>query len=437
MVNNRKKVVFITTLMSALVVVSACGNSGSSNSTSTATPKTDGKAPATASGEKVTITYGGWSMDTMTDVIKAFQASHPNIEVKAENTPYKQYFTKLETAAQGGTMPDVLWMNGPNFVKYAGNGMLKDLTETIKSDQLDLSKYPNSLVSLYSLGGKNYGIPKDFDTIGLWYNKKLFDDKGISYPDSTWDWNKLTEAAKKLTDPAKGIYGFAAPMMNQEDFYNTILQAGGYVISDDHKKSGFDQPEAIEGLKFLTDLIQVHKVSPTLAQMTETAPADMFTSGKLAMYFDGSWAAFTINQNADMKNKADVAVLPKGKKQGVVIHGLGHVISANSKHPKEAWEFVKFLGSKEAAEIAAKQGGAIPAYKGSETSWLATFPQYKAKAFIDMAEYATPYPVSKNTSVWNTYETEILKNAWTGDKPVADAAKELGAKMNQALAAEK
>lgn len=437
MVNNSKKIVCLSMLMSSMVVVSACGSSNSSDPASSGAPTSDAKATAAASGEKVTITYGGWGLDTMTEVIKAFQASHPNIEVKAENTPYKQYFTKLETAAQGGTMPDVLWMNGPNFIKYAENGMLKDLSENIKKDQVDLKNYPASLVSLYSLSGKNYGIPKDYDTIGLWYNKKLFDEKGVAYPDNTWDWNKLTEAAKKLTDPGKGVYGFAAPMMNQEDFYNTILQAGGSIISDDHKKSGYDQPEAIEGLKFLTDLIQVHKVSPTLAQMTETAPSDLFTSGKLAMYFDGSWAAFSINQNADMKNNADVAPLPKGKKQGVVIHGLGHVISANSKHPKEAWEFVKFLGSKEAAEVAAKQGGAIPAFKGSETAWLAAFPQYHAKAFIDMTEYASPYPVSKNTSVWTTYETEILKNAWTGDKPVADAAKELGAKMNQALAAEK
>ncbi|OPH57703.1 sugar ABC transporter substrate-binding protein [Paenibacillus ferrarius] len=436
MVKITKKAAFAAMIMSSMVAVSACGNSSSTEPTSSGAPTSDSKATA-AAGEKVTITYAGWKLDTMTDVIKEFQTSHPNIEVKLENTPYKQYFTKLETSAQGGTMPDVLWMNGPNFIKYAENGMLRDLSDNIKKDQVDLKNYPTSLISLYSLGGKNYGIPKDYDTIGLWYNKKLFDEKGVSYPDATWDWNKLTEAAKKLTDTSKGIYGFAAPMMNQEDYYNTILQAGGSIISDDHKKSGFDQPEAIEGLKFLTDLIQVHKVSPTLAQMTETAPSDLFTSGKLAMYFDGSWAAFSINQSADMKNNADVAPLPKGKKQGVVIHGLGHVISANSKHPKEAWEFVKFLGSKQAAEVAAKQGGAIPAFKGSETAWLAAFPQYHAKAFIDMTEYATPYPVSKNTSVWTTYETEILKNAWTGDKSVADAAKELGAKMNQALAAEK
>ncbi|NEW04983.1 sugar ABC transporter substrate-binding protein [Paenibacillus sp. SYP-B3998] len=436
MVKHTKKAVLLTLLTVNMIVVSACSTANTSNQSSAA-PTNDAKATAGATGEKVTLTYGGWKLDTITEVIKAFQASHPNIEVKAENTPYKQYFTKLETSAQGGTMPDVLLMNGPNFIKYADNGMLKDITGNIKADQLDLNNFPASLVSLYSLNGKNYGIPKDYDTIGLWYNKKLFDEKGVAYPDASWDWNKLVEAAKKLTDTSKGIYGFAAPMMNQEDYYNTILQAGGNVISDDHKKSGYDQPEAIEGLKFLTDLIQVHKVSPTLAQMTETAPADMFTSGKLAMYFDGSWAAFTINQNQDMKNNADVAVLPKGKKQGVVIHGLGNVISANTKHPKEAWEFVKFLASKEAAEIAAKQGGAIPAYKGSETAWLSAFPQYHAKAFIDMTAYASPYPVSKNTSVWNTYETDILKNAWTGEKSVADAAKELGAKMNQALAAEK
>ncbi|MCI1141088.1 extracellular solute-binding protein, partial [Stenotrophomonas maltophilia] len=92
--------------------------------------------------------------------------------------------------------------------------------------------------------------PKDFDTIGLWYNKKMFDEAKIPYPDNTWDWNKLREAAKKLTDPNKGVWGIAAAPYGQDNYYNTIFQSGGFVISDDKKSSGFDKPETIEGLSF-------------------------------------------------------------------------------------------------------------------------------------------------------------------------------------------
>lgn len=425
-----KKLSMISMAAVMTVALAACGGA---KDNATDNSSTDGGKGST---EKVTITYGGWGLNTMEPVVKAFNDSHPNIEVKLENTPYKQYWTKLETAATGDTLPDVFWMNGPHIVKYAANDMLADLTENIKTDNVDMNNYPKALVDLYSLNGKNYGIPKDYDTIGLWYNKKLFDEKGVKYPDGTWDWNTLVDAAKKLTDSSKGVYGFAAMQYGQEYYYNTILQAGGFIISDDKKTSGYDKPEAIEGIKFLTDMINVHKVSPTLAQLTETSAADLFKSGKLAMYYDGSWAAGDLMQVDTIKDSVGVAALPKGKKQGVVLHGLGHVMSAKSKHPKEAWEFIKYLGSKEAAEIAGKAGGAIPAYKGGETSWLAAFPTLDAKVFIDQLAYASPYPVSKDTSVWNTYEEEELKKAWTGEAKVEDVMKELGRKMNEALAAE-
>ncbi|MCU6712880.1 sugar ABC transporter substrate-binding protein [Paenibacillus sp. J5C_2022] len=425
-----KKVSMMIVMLALMIVVSACGGA-TENKAGNGDGKTDG-----GTAKKVTITYGGWGLNTMEPVVKAFNDSHPNIEVKLENTPYKQYWTKLETAATGDTLPDVFWMNGPHIVKYAANGMLADLGENIKADNLDLDNYPKALVDLYSYDGKNYGIPKDYDTIGLYFNKKLFDEKGVSYPDDSWDWSTLVEAAKKLTDSSNGVYGFAAMQYGQEYYYNTILQAGGFVISEDKKTSGYDKPEAIEGVKFLTDMIHVHKVSPTLAQLTETSAADLFKSGKLAMYYDGSWAAVDMVQVDAIKDSVDVAVLPKGKEQGVVLHGLGHVMSAKSKHPKEAWEFIKFLGSKEAAEIAGKAGGAIPAFKGGETNWLSAYPNMNVQIFIDQLAYASPYPVSKDTSVWTTYEEEQLTKAWIGEGSVEDLMKELGRKMNEALAAE-
>ncbi|ETJ29197.1 ABC transporter, substrate-binding protein, partial [human gut metagenome] len=67
-----------------------------------------------------------------------------------------------------------------------------DLTDKISSSSLvDLNKFPQDLVDLYKSDGKNYAIPKDYDTVGLWYNKTLFDEAGISYPDETWTWDTL------------------------------------------------------------------------------------------------------------------------------------------------------------------------------------------------------------------------------------------------------
>jgi len=439
------KRIFMLTLLALMVMVAGCSGGGTSSDdggkTSTSTEgqgQTDSNT--TDSKETVTITYAGWGASAYKDayplIVKAFEEKHPNIKIKIEDTPNKQYWQKLETAANGDNLPDVFWMNGPRFMQYAANDMLMPLGDLMKQDNYDMNNYPKSLVDLYTYDGQSYGIPKDFDTIGVWYNKALFDEKKVEYPNASWDWNKMIEAAQKLTDPAKGQWGIAANFDSQGGYYNTIYQAGGYMISDDKKSSGYDKPEAIEGIKFWTDLIHKYKASPTMAQMTDTEALNMFTSGKVAMLWEGSWNAVDFANNDYLKDKIGVAALPKGKQQSVVIHGLGHVMSKNTKHPKEAWEFLKFLGSKEVADIHTKTGVAIPAFNGTQDAWVKSQPSLDLQIFIDQLAYSKPYPVSKYTAKWSGLESDILKKAWSGELSPEEAGKQMAAKMNEALAAE-
>lgn len=406
----------------ALIVISLLVLGGCSTKNEETSGKKDGK---------VEIRYGLWDKNqapVVEEIIKKFNEENPDIKVTVELTPYKQYFQKLETAATGGALPDILWMNGPNITKFATGDVLLSLDDLIKQDKYSMDNYPQSLVDLYSVDGKQYGIPKDYDTTGLWYNKKLFDEAGISYPDETWDWDTLKDAARKLTNKEQGIYGFAALMGNQGGYYDLIWQNGGYVISDDNKSVGFDQPEAIEAIKYNISFIE-EGLSPTAAQMTETVPSDLFTSGKIAMLFDGPWMVPQYKENKDL----DVAVMPKGKQRAVSIHGLGNVIAANTKHKDEAWEFLKFLGSKEAAEIFANTGTVIPAYNGTQDAWLKSVDHLNLQAYIDGAEYSYPLPSLKNTATIWELETQILKNAWSSDVSVEEAVKELTQKANEAL----
>jgi len=252
-----------------------------------------------ASGEAVTLRYALWNQNqvpAMEQIIAAFEPTHPNINVEIELTPFDQYWTKLEAAATGGSMPDLFWMNGPNFVKYASNDILLPIDDRIAADGVDLGNYPQSLIDLYTYNGTHYALPKDFDTIGLWYNKELFDAAGVAYPDESWTWDSVRQAAEKLTDAEQGVWGIAARMINQEGFYNTIYQNGGYVVSPDKTSSGYDQPATLEGLTFWTDMIE-QGVSPTHAQMTETNPLDLFQSGKVAMLYGGSWRQVQFAEN--------------------------------------------------------------------------------------------------------------------------------------------
>lgn len=385
----------------------------------------------TSSDGKVEITYGFWDkkqVPAIEEIIKLFNEKNPDIKVKTELTPYAQYFQKLETAATGGALPDVLWMNGPHVVQYAKGKVILPLSDMAKKDDYSFDNYPKSLIDLYTVDDEVYGIPKDFDTTGLWYNKKIFDEAGVPYPDDTWDWNKLKEVATKLTNKDKGIWGYAALMSNQGGYYDFIWQNGGHIISEDGKSVGFDQPEAIEALKFNISFIE-DELSPTQAQMTETAASELFSSGKIAMMFDGPWMVPEYKKNPDL----NVAVVPKGKQRAVAIHGLSNVIAANTKHKDAAWKFVQFLGSKDAAEVYAKTGTVIPAYNGTQDAWLQSVPNLNLKAFIDGVDYSVPLPSVESTGeIWQ-YETDVLKKAWSEEESVEDSVKELTKKANEAL----
>ncbi|MBN8205027.1 sugar ABC transporter substrate-binding protein [Microbacterium esteraromaticum] len=385
--------------------------------------------------EKIVLEYGIWDQKqepAMQAIADAFTAENPNVSIKLVTTPYKEYFTKLQTSVSGGAAPDVFWMNGPNFQLYASNGVIAPL----EGADLDPADYPEGLVDLYTFDGALYGAPKDFDTIGLWYNKELFDEAGVAYPTAGWTWDDMKDAAAKLTDPAKGQFGIAAAQAGQENYYNSIAQAGGEVISADGTTSGYGTPEALAGIELWTDLIEAGS-SPTAQQMTDTSAQDFFLSGKVAMFQNGSWAAHTYADNADIADKVDVAPLaagPAGNQS--VIHGLANVVNAKGDHVEAATEFAVFASSEAAADIMADSGTVIPAFDGKQQVWVDALPQYNLQAYIDALDTAVAYPASQNTAAWTSVEGEILSQVWAGNVTPADGLQELASKMQAALDSE-
>jgi multiple sugar transport system substrate-binding protein len=386
--------------------------------------------------EKVTLTYGIWTGTqdaTMQKLIDAFEKKNPNIDVDLQKSSFPDYWTKLQVAASGGTAPDAFWMLGDRFRLYAANDQLLPLDDSLKGT--DMSVYPKALVNLFTYQGHQYGLPKDFDTIGLWYNKKLFDAAGVKHPTTDWTWADVQAAAKKLTDPKKKVYGIAAPLNRQEGYYNTIAQAGGEVISADGKKSGYDSAATQAGLQYWVDFMKDGE-SPTLQQLADTEAVAQFENGKVAMYYGGSFYATRFYQNAALRPDVDVTILPKGEKRATTINGIENVGYAKSKHPEQLKKFLLFLGGKEAAQIQAATGAVIPAYAGTQDAWVKSMPDFDVQSFLDQVPDSVVYPISGNTAVWNAYEDKDLAPAWELKSSVKDAADELATEMNQALSKE-
>jgi multiple sugar transport system substrate-binding protein len=424
----RKFIVTVVCLMVLLPTLSGCDSE----------KQTSGEG---SQSEAITLTYSIWDKNqkpAMEAIAAAFHEKNPNITVNVEVTPWDQYWTKLDAGASSGTLPDIFWMHSRAFLKYANNDMLMDITDKLKnSKEVSLDNFPKDLVELYTVKGENYAIPKDYDTIALWYNKTMFDEKGIAYPDETWDWNKLLEVAQKLNDPAKGVYGFLSPVDTQQNFYDFIYQNGGTVLSADKKHSGYDSVATKEAIQFAVDFSQKYKVSPTVQQFADTSRDQYFESGRGAMAFFGSWMVSEFKANDYVVKNCDVAIIPFGKKKATVFNGLGNVISAKSKNQGAAWRFLEFLGTKEANTIQAEKVAAIPAYRGTEQPWIDNNKPFNVKVYPQMLEYGYIFPSSATRDKWDILETEIFSKVWAGEVSVEDGCNDIAKQMNNLLSTEK
>ncbi|MBF4588599.1 ABC transporter substrate-binding protein [Curtobacterium sp. VKM Ac-1395] len=425
---RRRALLGLAAAVSAVALLAGCSTSSSGSA---------GGSGEVAKDTKANLTYAVWDQNQVKAIkanIKGFNEKYPDIKVNVDVTPYASYFTKLQTQGSSNTLPDLFWMNGPNFQLYAGNGKLAPITDEVKSGAIDPKNYSSALNKLYTLDGKQYGVPKDFDTIGVWMNKSLFEQAGVPMPSKDWTWDDFQKTGAELSAKLKsqGAYGAAAGMDGQTTYYDTIFQAGGSVV--DGKKSEYDSKAAEAGLAYWTDLIK-SGASPTMQQLTDTTADQWFTSGKVAMYQGGSWFRSALI-GTDIEKDVVAYPLPKGKEQATVIHGVSNVVAEASKNKGAAQALQAYMASKPAQQQQGDMGAIIPAYTGTQDAFTKTMPDADLQVFLDAVEYAKPLPVSKNTAAWNTLETNLLPSAFDGSKPVDQVAKELATKMDAALAKE-
>lgn len=444
----RRIVLGVASSAIAAVVLAGCASGASGNTSATTSgtstsAATAGKSTSAAPLDKSTaaeLTYAIWDqnqVDAINANIKAFNAIYPNIKVNVDVSPWDAYWTKLQTEASSDTLPDLFWMNGPNFQLYASSGKIAPITNLVDSGAIDPKNYSQALDDMYTYQGVQYGVPKDFDTIAVWVNKEIFAQAGVPVPEPSWTWSDFQTAAAEISAKlkAQGVYGAAGNLAGgQTTYYDTILQAGGNVINDDRTKSLYDTPEAEKGIQFWTDLI-ASGGSPSVQQLTDTAADKWYTSGKLAMLFNGSWFRSSLKGTAP-ESSTIVLPLPIDEKQATVIHGLINAVAAGSNNLGAAQAFQAFLAGKKAQQQQGDMGAVIPAFQGTQAAYVESLPSANLQVFIDAVKYAYPLPTSKNSAAWNLLETNLLPAAFDGTEKVSSVLGELASKMNATLAKE-
>lgn len=410
--------------------LAACGGSGDKGASEGGKDK---------GGKLSVMIWDNYQEPGLKEIIADF-TEETGIEAELQVVQWNEYWTLLEAGAQGGEMPDVFWMHSNESQRYMSNEILLDLTDkALDSELVDMSKYPEEIKELYTYDGKVYGIPKDIDTIALWYNKTMFDEAGVDYPDETWTWDTVVENAKKLTKEDGSQYGIAIRNdNNQEAYYNIVYDMGGEIISDDKKTSGYDDPNTIKAMQYIEKLIQDGSM-PSMETMSENNPDILLKSGKSAMSFHGSWMVSTFKQEDYIKENCDCAVMPMDADSGrrvSIYNGLGWAAAANGDNTENAWKLIEYLGSEKAQQKQAELGITMSAWDGTSDTWAGCAPEFNLQAYLDMRDDMVVRPYSRNTVTWENRASEIFKDVYSGNMSMEDACKQIAEEMNATLSEE-
>lgn len=285
---------------------------------------------------------------------------HPLHPVKLSHSEQYQYTERLLVQSAALASPDIIHLDRKDIPLFVQKGLLEDLTPLAGGDStFDAGVFLPGLPSGCTSGGRTYALPHSFSTLVLYYNRDHFDAAGLPYPDSTWTWETLVAAARRLTltDREGNITRYGCHM--QIAFSTLLEQNGGHVLNRALDSCVIASAECAEALQFEADLSEKYGV--TWSMLSQNLQwDDMFAGGRLSMIANGRWAAVPYVR-AMGKRAVDVAPLPRGKfrKGGAAVHVMA--ISSRSGKKKEAWEFLKFLLSDEGEHMVNREGVTIPA----------------------------------------------------------------------------
>lgn len=391
---------------------------------------------------QTSVTFMAWGspeeLAVWQTIADEFNKTHPDIKVNVDVSDWDAYFNKLQTLFAGGTPPDVFAMDAPLYPDWQSRGVLKNLQPYLDADPGVLDGvYPVTLQAYQTPEGY-FGLPRDFQTIVLYYNKDMFDAAGVDYPTDDWTLQDMREAAKKLTADTDGDgqvdqWGFWSDFYDMELFWGPALWgAGGQVISDDHTQTLLAEGPAQDVWHTMSDMIFEDGSVPTTGQ-AEQYGSDMFLAEHAAMTTIGHWS---VPEYTAQGINFDVAAFPAGsEKRATSVNSAGFVIADASKNADAAWEFVKYAVGPSGQTRLAELGFAIPVLQSVAESpvFLEQGSSLNQQVYLDALQYAVPKPSFKGYGEWSAAVGDTLALVWSGDLTIDEALAELVPLANDVL----
>ena len=375
----------VTKPISRRSLLQAAAATGAGAAAASLLPASALAAHSPEAADQVTLQF--WTNhDAVTDVplfkqvIQNFQAAYPNIKVNLTNYAAATYDSALiPTRAAGGTLADVFYNRTFATADRANRGWTLALDPYMASNHVNTSDFWPAEVAQMVWKGKQYSLPYDWSDFGVFYNKTMFDKKGIKYPpqDGNWTWDEMLTMAKEFVTTSgvrQTTWGVdISPVGWGWPTVGYVLAWGGKWVSPDLRSFMINTPEAVALFQTMQDAVYVTKAAPRSGAFA--AGFDPWSSGQLAMSVNGSWATLQLRSTIGKRFDYDVVPLPKGPtgRRPLSPAGGAWSIASTSKHPAEAFAFVNFLTSTRSDQILISEPTrSVPGRKSAVPLWVST-----------------------------------------------------------------
>jgi multiple sugar transport system substrate-binding protein len=343
-------------------------------------------------------------------VIAAFGRKVPTVAIDLIHVPAQDAFRRrLASDFVAGSPPDVMLMNYGRYGGLARRGQLASLEDYVARSKLIRKSdfYPEALAP-FVWEDKVMCLPQNVSSLAIYYNKKLFDTAGISYPTADWSWDDFLRAAKALTRDKGDQFGLGtqASMARVAPF---IWQNGGQLVDRPQFPTRLTimTEQGIEAVQWFVDLGVKHKVMPDpVAEKAENSES-RFQSGRLGMYLNSRARVPAFRRITGFE--WDVAPLPHGRQQATILHSDGFCMAERTRNKAAAWAFIEFAMSEEGQTILAGTGRTVPSLKAVAASSAFLNPSAlprSSRVFLDVIPTIRAAPV---TDSWADVEDAFGK----------------------------
>ncbi|OUM98989.1 MAG: hypothetical protein BAA02_14950 [Paenibacillaceae bacterium ZCTH02-B3] len=378
--------------------------------------------------------------DAFLQKVAAYKDANPNVTIQVETVPFGDLLKRITASNLSGGGADIYHIYNAWLPELSGSKSIVPAPDAYKSDIV--SAYGENIVSSVSYNGQIYGYPTELTGYALNYNKRLFEEAGISAPPGNWD--ELLDYAQRLTKKENGqtvqqgfgvIIGWDSGVVHP---WLTLLQSnGGRFLSEDLSTTELDTPQALEALELYRKLVESGATNPEmgLSNASTTGPyMNNFELGKTAMIIMANWwkgsLQATMGDRFQDVATAPIPVGPSGSKPVSLFYSWLYAISAFSKQQEEAWKFLQWLNSPQGEGQSSIQGDWLMA-QGIIPSRLSDQEAHKAnlqddpfmKTYVDLLKDARSFPViPRAAEITSTLQGHIEQVLYSRATP-ADALK--------------